>query len=151
MPYILPYIVPYIVARRDFEPSEGHPVLSVSWSPSGDAFLVVTGSAQAKIYDRDGRSLGEFIRGDMYIRDARNTKGHISGLTGGQWHPTDKFTAITSSEDGTVRIWDTHNVAQKTVVKPSLARPVRTAVTAVSYNSTGSLIGAGLADGTVQM
>ena len=29
---------------------------------------------QAKIYDRDGRSLGEFVRGDMYIRDARNTK-----------------------------------------------------------------------------
>ncbi|GIM09200.1 hypothetical protein Vretimale_13055 [Volvox reticuliferus] len=72
---------------RDLEPSDGHPVLSVSWSPSGDAFLVVTGAAQAKIYDRDGRSLGEFVRGDMYIRDARNTKGHISGLTGGWWHP----------------------------------------------------------------
>ena len=38
---------------------------------------------QAKIYDRDGRALGEFIRGDMYIRDSRNTKGHISGCTGG--------------------------------------------------------------------
>ncbi|KAG2434016.1 hypothetical protein HYH02_012476 [Chlamydomonas schloesseri] len=136
---------------RDIEPSEGHPVLSVSWSPSGDAFLVVTGSAQAKIYDRDGRALGEFVRGDMYIRDARNTKGHISGLTGGWWHPSDKFTAITASEDGTVRVWDTHNIAQKTVIKPSLAKPVRTAVTAVSYNSTGSLIGAGLADGTIQV
>ncbi|KAG2425173.1 hypothetical protein HXX76_013927 [Chlamydomonas incerta] len=136
---------------RDIEPSEGHPVLSVSWSPSGDAFLVVTGSAQAKIYDRDGRALGEFIRGDMYIRDARNTKGHISGLTGGWWHPSDKFTALTASEDGTVRVWDTHNIAQKTVIKPSLAKPVRTAVTAVSYNTTGSLIGAGLADGTIQV
>ncbi|PNW83794.1 hypothetical protein CHLRE_04g217750v5 [Chlamydomonas reinhardtii] len=136
---------------RDIEPSEGHPVLSVSWSPSGDAFLVVTGSAQAKIYDRDGRALGEFIRGDMYIRDSRNTKGHISGCTGGWWHPSDKFTALTSSEDGTVRVWDTHNIAQKTVIKPSLAKPVRTAVTAVSYNTTGSLIGAGLADGTIQV
>ena len=48
-------------------------------------------------------------------------------------------------------MWDTHNVLQKTVVKPSLARPVRTAVTTVSYNSSGSLIGAGLADGTIQI
>ncbi|KAG2487343.1 hypothetical protein HYH03_014059 [Edaphochlamys debaryana] len=136
---------------REVEASEGHPVLAVSWSPSGDAFLVVTGSAQAKMYDRDGRALGEFVRGDMYIRDARNTKGHISGLTGGQWHPTDKFTAITSSEDGTVRVWDTHNILQKTVIKPTLAKPGRTSVTAVSYNSTGSLIGAGLADGTIQI
>lgn len=58
---------------------------------------------QAKIYDRDGRALGEFVRGDMYIRDARNTKGHVSGLTCGTWHPTDRYTAMTASEDGTVR------------------------------------------------
>ncbi len=32
---------------------------------------------------------------------------------------------MTCSEDGTVRIWDTHNVMQKTVVKPTLAKPVR--------------------------
>ncbi len=50
-----------------------------------------------------------------------------------------------------VRIWDTHNILQKTVIKPALARPVRTAVNAVSYNSTGSFIAAGLADGTVQV
>jgi WD40 repeat protein len=39
----------------------------------------------------------------MYIRDMRNTKGHVSGLTCGVWHPTDRFTAMTASEDGTVR------------------------------------------------
>lgn len=48
----------------------------------------------------------------MYIRDMKNTKGHVSGLCGGQWHPTDRFTAMTCSEDGTVRIWDTHNILQ---------------------------------------
>lgn len=56
-----------------------------------------------QIYDRDGREKGEFVRGDMYIRDMKNTKGHVSGLTCGCWHPTDRFTAMTSSEDGTVR------------------------------------------------
>jgi hypothetical protein len=56
-----------------------------------------------QVYDRDGKERGEFLRGDMYIRDMRNTKGHISGLTAGVWHPTDKYTAMTCSEDGTVR------------------------------------------------
>jgi hypothetical protein len=39
--------------------------------------LVVTGYPQPKIYDRDGRELGEFNKGDMYIRDLKNTKGHV--------------------------------------------------------------------------
>lgn len=46
---------------------------------------------------------GECVRGDMYIRDMKNTKGHVTGCTNGVWHPTDKFTAATCSEDGTVR------------------------------------------------
>lgn len=78
-------------------------MLAVSWSPSGDAFLCVTGSAQPRVYDRDGKLRGECVRGDMYIRDMKNTKGHITGCTGGVWHPTDRFTAATCSEDGTVR------------------------------------------------
>ncbi|KAI5354125.1 hypothetical protein L3X38_007020 [Prunus dulcis] len=48
------------------------------------------GSAQAKIYDCDGLTLGEFVKGDIYIRDLKNTKGHISGLTCGEWHPRTK-------------------------------------------------------------
>lgn len=59
-----------------------------------------------QIYDRDGLTLGEFIKGDMYIRDLKNTKGHISGLTGGEWNPKSKETILTSSEDGSLRIWD---------------------------------------------
>jgi hypothetical protein len=52
---------------------------------------------------REGLLRGECVRGDMYIRDMKNTKGHVTGCTGGAWHPTDKFTAATCSEDGTVR------------------------------------------------
>ncbi|GJT60609.1 hypothetical protein Tco_1004142, partial [Tanacetum coccineum] len=62
------------------DPSEGHQVCSLSWSPSANRFLCVTGSAQAKIYDRDGLTMGEFMKGDTYIRDRKNTKGHITGL-----------------------------------------------------------------------
>lgn len=34
---------------RDFEPFEGHQVRNLSWSPTADRFLCVTGSAQAKV------------------------------------------------------------------------------------------------------
>lgn len=58
---------------------------------------------------------------------------------------------MTSSEDGTVRIWDCTEVVQKTVIKPQLAKPVRTAVTTCSYSSDGNLIAAGLMDGSIQL
>lgn len=63
----------------------------------------------SQIYDRDGLTLGEFVKGDMYIRDLKNTKGHISGLTCGEWHPKTKETILTSSEDGSLRIWDVND------------------------------------------
>lgn len=58
---------------------------------AGDAFLAVTGSARIKVYDRDGRERGESLQGDMYIRDLRNTKGHVSPCTNGAWHPLDRL------------------------------------------------------------
>lgn len=136
---------------REFEPAEGHPLLALSWSPTGEALLVVTGASQAKIYDRDGVQRGEFVRGDMYIRDMKNTKGHISGLTGGQWHPVDRYSAMTSSDDGSIRIWDTHNLLQSTVVKPTPLKPGRVAVTGCCYNGDGTLICCGIMDGTLQL
>lgn len=135
---------------RQIEPSEGHQVRSLSWSPTSGQFLCVTGSAQAKvwfhenvlldsffsiyelftlvssfwnfqIYDRDGLTLGEFMKGDMYIRDLKNTKGHICGLTCGEWHPRNKETILTSSEDGSLRIWDVNNFLSQTQVFFSLS------------------------------
>lgn len=140
-----------ISVLRQVEPFEGHPVVAVSFSPSGDCFLAVSGATQAKIYDRDGKTVGEFIRGDMYIRDMRNTKGHVSGLCGGSWHPHDRNTAMTCSEDGTVRLWDTENIEQKVVVKPTLKKPGRVAVTACCYSADGTMIAGGLRDGSIQI
>lgn len=72
-----------------------------------------------QIYDRDGLTLGEFVKGDMYIRDLKNTKGHISGLTCGEWHPKTKETILTSSEDGSLRIWDVNDFKSQKQVSPS--------------------------------
>ncbi|KAJ0970401.1 hypothetical protein J5N97_023278 [Dioscorea zingiberensis] len=137
---------------RQLEPSEGHQVRSLSWSPTADRFLCVTGSAQAKIYDRDGLTLGEFIKGDMYIRDLKNTKGHISGLSGGEWSPKSKDEILTSSEDGSLRIWDVNEFkTQKQVIKPKLARPARVPVTSCAWDHDGKHIVGGIGDGSIQI
>ena len=143
-------------AFREITPNDGYPVHALSWSPSGDQFLVVTGSPQPKIYDRDGRPLGEFDKGDMYIRDLKNTKGHCSPCTSGRWHPQDKNTVLTASADGSLRLWDAEYLgdprgAQKSVIKPQLARPGRVQVTACAYSPDGRFIAGGITDGTVQL
>ncbi|KAF5459434.1 hypothetical protein F2P56_023380, partial [Juglans regia] len=141
-----------LASFRQLEPSEGHQVRNLSWSPTADRFLCVTGSAQAKIYDRDGLTLGEFVKGDMYIRDLKNTKGHISGLTWGEWHPKNKETILSSSEDGSLRIWDVNDFkSQKQVIKPKLARPGRVPVTTCTWDSEGKCIAGGIADGSIQI
>ena len=49
-----------------------------------------------------------------------------------------------------MRVWDTWNVVQKTVVKPTLAKPGRVSVSMARYNNDGHLIVAGLSNGTLQ-
>lgn len=62
-----------------------------------------------------------------------------------------RFQGMTSSEDGSIRIWDTWNVLQKTVIKPSLAKPGRVSVTSCCYSTDGGLVAGGLMDGTLQL
>jgi hypothetical protein len=47
-------------------------------------------------------------------------------------------------------VWDTWNVVQKTVVKPTLAKPGRVSVSMACYSHDGHLIVAGLNNGTLQ-
>jgi WD40 repeat protein len=72
------------------EPQDGHPVWAISHSPNGDRFVVATSSAQPKVYDRDGHDIITFVKGDMYLRDLSNTKGHTMSVTCVQWHPVEK-------------------------------------------------------------
>lgn len=46
----------------------------------------------------------------------------MTNCTGGCWHPTDKTTVLTCSEDGTLRVWDAKEVRQKTVIKPQVCK-----------------------------
>ncbi|OEL27975.1 WD repeat-containing protein 70 [Dichanthelium oligosanthes] len=114
--------------------------------------LLCCAYALNQIYDRDGLTLGEFVKGDMYIRDLKNTKGHISGLTGGEWNPKSKETILTSSEDGSIRLWDVSDFkSQKQVIKPKLVRPMRIPVTSCAWDHEGKRIVAGIGDGSIQL
>ena len=61
-------------AFRSIELDDGYPVVSIAHSSSVDRFIVGTSSCQPKIYDRDGKEIIKFCRGDMYIRDMTHTK-----------------------------------------------------------------------------
>ena len=65
--------------------------------------------------------------------------------------PCCRFTALTSSDDGTLRTWDTWTVTQRSVIKPTLSKPARVSVTTCRYGRDGAIIGAGLMDGTLQL
>lgn len=91
---------------KDFKPFDGHPVRALSHSPSGEKFLCCCGNNQAKVFTSDGSKHHSTIRGDMYILDMANTRGHVASINDGKWHPQSEALFITASQDGTIRQWD---------------------------------------------
>ena len=92
-------------AFRSLTPFECHQIRSCAFSCSGDQILICSGSAQAKIFDRDGHELFECCKGDQYLADMARTKGHTSMLNCGVWNPKVKNEFLTCSYDGTLRTW----------------------------------------------
>lgn len=143
---------------KSIEAQDNHPVVSISHSSTGDKFIVGTGSCQPKVFDREGVEIITFARGDMYLRDLSNTKGHTMEVTTVQWHPTEKHILLTSSLDGTLRIWDLTGTAlfgkliNKHVLKVrALKGTNRVGATSCCYSSTGSKMIAGCSDGSIHI
>jgi WD40 repeat protein len=138
---------------RSVEPVPGHKIHDLHYSNTGDSFLIISGSARAKLFDRDGYEITEYAKGDPYIRDLRKTDGHISSLTSGAWHPHEKNTFITASQDSTIRIWDVENKRkQKEVIMyKSKERGGRTVITATAYSKDGKMIAGACQDGTLNV
>lgn len=140
--------------------AESHPIHHVEFNQlSGGVFLCISAHPQAKIMSRDGGIVTEFVKGDMYLRDMNNTKGHISEITTGTWHPTDKNLCVTAGTDSTLRIWDINNKrSQKEVVvfkSKAAGSAGRTKMTAVAWGNPSQggnnvLVSAAL-DGTLVM
>ncbi|ETE69113.1 WD repeat-containing protein 70, partial [Ophiophagus hannah] len=87
-------------AFRSLQPCECHQIKSLQYSSTGDVILVVAGNSQAKVLDRDGFPVMECVKGDQYIVDMANTKGHTAMLNSGCWHPKLKEEFLTCSNDG---------------------------------------------------
>lgn len=143
---------------KTFEAEDGYPIVAMSHSPSGDRFIVATGSCIPKIFDREGEMIIQFCKGDMYIRDLANTKGHLMEVTGAQWHPVDKDMVLTSSLDGSLRMWHLLGEALfgKLMCKHVLkvrgeTGQTRLGATACCFAPDASLVVAGAADGSVQI
>ena len=127
-------------ASKSSTNSETHPINHVEFNPlSGGTFLCVSAHPQAKIMNRDGEVLGEFVKGDMYLRDMNNTKGHVSEVTTGTWNPTDRNICVTAGTDSTLRIWDVNfKRSQKEVIvhkSRAAGSAGRTRMTAVAWGS----------------
>ncbi|TFK41387.1 transcription factor [Crucibulum laeve] len=138
---------------KSWEPSGTYHIHDLKFSNDGSQFLCVSGTAQAKLFDRDGEEQATYIKGDPYIRDMKNTSGHVGELTSCAWHPKDPKQFITASADSTIRIWEVENKRkQKTViVVKSKERGARTKVTACNYSPDGGLIGGACLDGALHM
>ncbi len=141
---------------REFEVMEGHPVLSLSYSPTGDRLLIGTGESRCKVIDRDGGELLTFRKGDPYLHDMSRTAGHITGVTSCFWLPNSENLVVTSSRDSTVRIWDLNGkkhwsgeLTNLQVIKHKGKDGRSTGVTCVTCSS--SMIASGCEDGSVQL
>ena len=137
---------------RTLRPCECHPILDLQYSITGDTILIISGTAQAKIVDRDGYEKAECVKAEYHISDMAKTKGHAAGLDGGCWHPRDKEEFLTCSQDGTLRIWNVENVTQhKGLMKCRSQSGLRAAPTCCTYGREGNLIASGCSDGSIQM
>ena len=141
---------------REFEVIEGHPVMSLSYSPTGDRLLIGTGESRCKIVDRDGSEILTFRKGDPYLHDMSRTAGHITGVTSCYWLPGSENRVVTSSRDSTVRIWDLNGkkhwsgeLVNLQIIKHKDASGRRTGVTCVTCSNR--LIASGCEDGSVQL
>jgi WD40 repeat protein len=138
---------------RSLNPFGDHQIHDIHYSLSGDSFLGVPGSASVKLFNRDGIEKVEYMKGDPYIRDLRHTAGHVGALTSATWHPTDRQTFATSSQDGTLRIWDVEKKRkQKEVIAyKSRERGGRSSATALAYTPDSRLIAGAFQDGTINL
>uniref|UniRef100_A0A060TD15 ARAD1D47322p n=1 Tax=Blastobotrys adeninivorans TaxID=409370 RepID=A0A060TD15_BLAAD len=130
---------------------ESHPIKKVKFSPKGDTFLVVPDTRRAQLFARDGwEQIGEYVEGDMYLVDMKNTKGHIAPIVDASWNPTTDSTFATAARDGTVRVWDSANFrSQKSVIVLRTTRGSKAEARAVSYSHDGKKIFAANSEGTL--
>ncbi|KAI1617625.1 cyclin-dependent kinase 8/11 [Exophiala viscosa] len=147
-------------ATKSSANTETHPVHVAKFNPNSPGqVLVISATTQAKILSRNGETITEFVKGDMYLRDMNMTKGHISEITSGTWHPHLHNQFVTAGTDSTLRIWDANmRMKQKDVIvhkSRAMGSAGRSRMTAVAWGSQveggNSLLVAAALDGSLLM
>nr|CAD7579044.1 unnamed protein product [Timema californicum] len=137
---------------RTLQPCENHPISALQYSTTGDVILVISGTSQAKVLDRDGFEVAECVKGDQYIADMARTKGHTASLNSGCWHPRQRNEFLTCSQDSTCRLWDVEKTMQhKAIIKCRAHNGLKTVPTACGYSRDGNLVACACVDGSIQM
>ncbi|XP_052777137.1 WD repeat-containing protein 70-like [Mya arenaria] len=138
---------------RSLRPCECHPIKQLQYSSTGDMILVVAGNSQAKVLDRDGHEKFECKKGDQYLADMAQTKGHAAMLNSGCFNPKVKAEFMTCSNDGTVRLWDVNDEGKKQrhVIKPRSQQGRRVVPTTCAYSHDGRWVVAACQDGSLQL
>jgi len=93
------------------------------------------------------------------VTDMTRTKGHVSSMTAVQWHPFERDIIFTSSQDGSVRIWNLRKgkltfdkkLTCSSVYKMKNSAGQRTPATALAFHPGGREFGVGTACGSVQI
>uniref|UniRef100_A0A914Z3L2 Uncharacterized protein n=2 Tax=Panagrolaimus superbus TaxID=310955 RepID=A0A914Z3L2_9BILA len=144
---------------REVFPAESHVINTLAFSSNGETLLVGTGEAQIRLLDRMGKQWAETVRGDQYLVDLGNTKGHTAAVNHLCWHPLNKKEYLSCSDDGSLRLWSTDDFktitkcinTQRKVIKTRNAGGRRTIPTTCCYSRDGKLIAAGCDDGSIQI
>lgn len=144
----------------DFLDSGQFPITDIHYTPTGDKFIVSTTSSCAKVFTREGQQILSCIKGDVYVTDMAQTKGHVNSITSCQWHPYLKDIFITASLDGSVRMWDISkgkmSFDNKLTCNPNMIYKVRnqrgqkTQVLCLTYHPSGKQFAVGTSCGSIQ-
>lgn len=128
-------------------------IRNLDFSRNDELILVISGTCQATILGKDGLASKEYLcpKGDQYIRDMTNTKGHVQMLNDGNWSPKDQENFLTCSNDGTVRIWNINKLSQQSnVIKTrSPVTGLKANPSVCKYSRDALLIAAGCTDGSI--
>ena len=79
----------------------------------------------------------------MYVVDQAKTSGHTAAVTGVAWHPLERDIVLSSSNDGSARLWNLNGKTQfqmlvcEKVFQPKSIKGQRTNVTCIAYHPGG--------------
>ena len=149
------YFFLFFFSFREVQIEEGHPVVDLAWSDTGSHFLTSTAGLNTRLYNRDGKMISEYVKGDQYIADMQHTKGHVASICNVSWDANDSLKFVTASADSTVRIWDSNRTdKQLEIIKAKNINNIKVKIqtmTTSPIDCKKNIIAAGCLDGSIQV